>query len=100
MLNPVVMISDFLESHAFPFVMQFCSRSFPCPHSRRPLQIPHKAPISLLSAQSLSLSVVSNWYQTRPPASIWNQSLFFFYPLRRQETGKSREKKNWRRQKS
>jgi hypothetical protein len=31
MLHPAVMISDFLESHAFPFVLQFCSRSFLCP---------------------------------------------------------------------
>jgi hypothetical protein len=72
MLHPAVMISDFLESHAFPFVLQFCSRSFLCPIPRRPLQIPNKGPICLLSAQLLSFSAVSNWYQTTPPDSIWN----------------------------
>jgi len=49
------MISDFLESHAFPFVMQFCNRSFLCPLSQYPLQIPNKAPISLPSGPSIAL---------------------------------------------
>jgi hypothetical protein len=55
MLHPAVMISDFLESHAFPFVLQFCNRSFLCPLSQYPLQIPNRMPISLPSGPSIAL---------------------------------------------
>ena len=77
MLHPAVMISNFLESHALSFVLQFCSRSFLCPLPAVPRKSPTKRLFHFPVPNRSPLSVVSNWYQTRPLASIWNHALSF-----------------------